>query len=387
MTASVSLLLMLCLLPAGCDCGACGEDAAAEAIFVSGRIEGDEANIAPTMGGRIVEVAVREGAAVRQGDVLVRLSGKQTLASREEAAARLLVAQRRSEQAGQQVGVLDARLKQLHLQEGQAGLEAQGRVAQAEGQLAAARAELVRAQADLEQNTADAARYAGLAQKGAVSQQQAEQFATKASTSQAMVEAAGKQVAAAEGALAVARASLDNPKIRAAEIVSLRQQIAEARTNARSAQAEVAASEAFLSRLDADVEDMEVTAPFDGIIITRAAEPGQVVSAGTTLLTMVDPEQLYLRGFVPEGEIGKVKVGQRAEVFLDSSPETAIPAEVMRIDPEAMFTPENTYFKEDRVRQVIGVKILLKGGHGNAKLGMPADGNVFIDAPAAQGEW
>jgi HlyD family secretion protein len=202
-----------------------------------------------------------------------------------------------------------------------------------------------------------------------------------------MVEAAGKQVAAAEGALAVARASLDNPKIRAAEIVSLRQQIAEARTNARSAQAEVAASEAFLSRLDADVEDMEVTAPFDGIIITRAAEPGQVVSAGTTLLTMVDPEQLYLRGFVPEGEIGKVKVGQRAEVFLDSSPETAIPAEVMRIDPEAMFTPENTYFKEDRVRQVIGVKILLKGGHGNAKLGMPADGNVFIDAPAAQGEW
>jgi HlyD family secretion protein len=386
MIASVSLLLMLCLLPAGCDCATCGEEAGAEVIFVSGRIEGDEANIAPKMGGRVVEVAVREGAAVRQGDVLVRLSGKQTVASRDEAAARLSVAQHRFEQAGQQVGVLDARLKQLHLQEGQAGLEAQGRVAQAEGQLAAARAELVRAQADLEQNTADATRYAGLAQKGAVPQQQAEQFATKVSTSRALVEAAGKQVAAAEGALAVARASLDDPKIRAAEIVSLRQQIEEAKTNARSVQAEVTASEAFLSRLDADVEDLAVTAPFDGVIITRAAEPGQVVSAGTTLLTMVDPQQLYLRGFVPEGEIGKVKVGQRVEVFLDSSPQTAIPAEVMRIDPEAMFTPENTYFKEDRVMQVVGVKILLKGGDGNAKLGMPADGNILVEPPAVQGE-
>jgi HlyD family secretion protein len=383
--AGVSLLLVLCLLPAGFGCAG-GEQAGPEAIFVSGRIEGDEANIAPKMSGRVVEVVVREGATVRRGDVLVRLSGKQTLASRDEAAARVSVAERRFEQAGQQVGVLEARLKQLQLQEGQAGLQAQGRVAQAEGQLAAARAELVRAQADLEQNTADATRYAGLAQKGAVPQQQAEQFATKVSTSQALVEAAGKQVGAAEGALAVARASLDDPKIRAAEIVSLRRQIEEAKTNARSVRAEVTASEAFLSRLDADVEDLEVTAPFDGIIITRAAEPGQVVNAGTTLLTMVDPRQLYLRGFIPEGQIGHVKVGQRVEVFLDSSPETAIPAEVMRIDPEAMFTPENTYFKEDRVKQVVGVKILLKGGYGNAKLGMPADGNILIDAPAAQGE-
>jgi HlyD family secretion protein len=74
------------------------------------------------------------------------------------------------------------------------------------------------------------------------------------------------------------------------------------------------------------------------------------------------------------------------EVFLDSSPQTAIPAEVMRIDPEAMFTPENTYFKEDRVKQVVGVKILLKGGYGNAKLGMPADGNILIERSATQGE-
>jgi HlyD family secretion protein len=353
-------------------------------LFVSGRIEGDETNIAPRASGRIVEIAVREGDSVRQGDLLVRLSGKQTMAGREESSARVTVAERRVEQARGEVAVLQSRLAQLDIQQQQAGLDAQGRVAQAEGQLAAAQSDLARAQADLEQTQADANRYAELAKKGAAPQQQAEQFATRVKTSQAIVEAARKQVAAAEGGLNIARASLSNPQIREAEKNSLLRQIEEARTRVRLSQAEQGASEATLARSEADVGDLEVTAPFDGVVITRTAEPGQVVNPGTTLLTMVDPARLYLRGFVPEGEIGHVKTGQRAEVFLDSAPTEGIEAEVIRIDPEAMFTPENTYFQSDRVKQVVGVKLLLKGGFGNAKIGMPADARIHIDSSASQ---
>jgi HlyD family secretion protein len=61
---------------------------------------------------------------------------------------------------------------------------------------------------------------------------------------------------------------------------------------------------------------------------------------------------------------------------LDSNPNVAVAAEVIRIDPQVMFTPENTYFKDDRVKQVMGVKLGLKEGFGNAKPGMPADGQV-----------
>jgi HlyD family secretion protein len=93
---------------------------------------------------------------------------------------------------------------------------------------------------------------------------------------------------------------------------------------------------------------------------------------------MVDLKKLYLRGFVPEGAIGKVKVGQQAEVYLDSNPKQSIPAEVIRVDPEAMFTPENTYFKEDRVKQVLGLKLGLQGAYGYAKPGMPADGRIQV---------
>jgi HlyD family secretion protein len=65
-------------------------------------------------------------------------------------------------------------------------------------------------------------------------------------------------------------------------------------------------------------------------------------------------------------------------VYLDSNPKEPIGATVIRVDPEAMFTPENTYFKDDRVKQVMGVKLGLTGGTGFAKPGMPADGNISI---------
>jgi len=81
---------------------------------------------------------------------------------------------------------------------------------------------------------------------------------------------------------------------------------------------------------------------------------------------------------VPEGQIGKVKVGQSARVYLDSNPQQPVDAYVSRIDPQATFTPENTYFREDRVKQVVGLKLQLKGAVGFAKPGMPADGEILV---------
>ena len=91
--------------------------------------------------------------------------------------------------------------------------------------------------------------------------------------------------------------------------------------------------------------------------MVRAAEPGEVVPAGTAIVTLLDLDRVYLRGFIPEGEIGKVKLGQPARIYLDSNPGQALDAYVSRIDPQATFTPENTYFRDDRVKQVVGVKL------------------------------
>jgi HlyD family secretion protein len=123
-------------------------------------------------------------------------------------------------------------------------------------------------------------------------------------------------------------------------------------------------------------------------VATRTAEPGEVITPGTPVITLVDLNKVYLRGFVPEGQIGKVKSGQPARVYLDSNPKQPIDAYVSRIDPQATFTPENTYFREDRVKQVVGLKLQLKGGFGYAKPGMPADGEILTGGDHwPEGRW
>ena len=198
------------------------------------------------------------------------------------------------------------------------------------------------------------------------------------------VDASRKQVAAAEAALVRARAQLDNIAIQDANRQTLLRQAEAHKAKIAAAQADVEADRAALRKIEADIADLQIRAPIAGTILTRSAEPGKVIQPGQTIFTMVDLTKLYLRGFVPEGEVGKVKVGQKAEVYLDSNPKQAVPAEVIRIDPDVMFTPENTYFKEDRVKQVMGLKLGLRGAYGYAKPGMPADGHILLQATPEQ---
>src|SRR5438067_774852 len=195
----------------------------------------------------------------------------------------------------------------------------------------------------------------------------------------AAVESAKKQVNAARGNLTAARANLKNPSIRSSQAAAIQKQIKQAQTDVAAAQADSNRARAQLKETQANRSDLTVIAPFDGVVATRVAEPGEVVAPGTAIITMFDMGKIYLRGFVPEGDIGRVKLDQAARVYLDSNPKVAIDAYVSRIDPEASFTPENTYFRDERVKQVVGVKLLIKNPNGAAKPGMPADGEILVE--------
>jgi HlyD family secretion protein len=305
-------------------------------LFVSGRIDGDTVDISSKRDGKIVEITVREGDSVKAGQVVARIFSPQDDAQVVAQKANVVEAERKLEEA-QSAGP--------------------ARVALAEANLAASQAEYVRWQAELQQAETDAKRYPPLVESGAVAEQLGNQQVTRMKIARASTDSAHKQVLAAEASLAQAKAQLEQ---------------------INTSKANLASSRAQLLRFQANVTDLTITAPIAGTILTRSAEPGRVIAAGQTILTMVDLQKLYLRGFIPEGEVGKVKVGQQAKVYLDSNPKEAVPAEVIRIDPQVMFTPENTYFKDDRVKQVMGVKLGLKGAYGFAKPGMPADGRIEI---------
>jgi HlyD family secretion protein len=356
----------------------------AGSLFVSGRIDGDTVDISSKIPGRIVDLKVREGDSVEAGQVVAWLSSPQEEARRDAQKARIVSDQRRLDQLRKQASTYAERIRQAQLYENQAERDAPGRVREAEAALAASKSELVRWEAELLQSQTDAKRYAPLAKTGAVAVQMVEQYQTKEKVALASVEASQKQVAVAEASLQQARAQMDNIPIKASDRLTLLRQTEELGEEIASAQADVEAGRAELRRLEADIADLTIRAPIAGTILTRSAEPGRVIQPGQTILTMVDMTKLYLRGFVPEGAIGRVKVGQKAEVFLDSSPSEAIPAEVIRVDPQAMFTPENTYFQEDRVKQVLGLKLGLQGAYGFAKPGMPADGRIRTQAQTAE---
>lgn len=348
-------------------------------IAVSGRIESDDAAVAAKTSGRIREITAREGEAVKAGQVIAVLDDEQLNARVSQAQSTVAQAEARLQHSRQQIAVLQAQLEQSRISISQARIDAQGRVSQAQAQVSAAEAALAQAQAQYNQALYDKEKYTALAKHGDVSEREGRQSATTAEAQEAVVLAAKRQVEAARGALTATKANLDNPAIRASQASVVEFQIKQAEADILSAQADADHARAELQEAQADRSDLKVTAPFDGTVATRYAEPGEVVAAGAPILTIVNLDKVYLRGFIPEGDIGRLRVGQPARVYLDSNPNQAIEAVVSRIDPEASFTPENTYFRDDRVKQVVGVKLQIANPQGFAKPGMPADGEVLVE--------
>jgi HlyD family secretion protein len=351
-------------------------------LGVSGRIEGDDAAVSAKLAGRIREITVREGDHVQAGQVLAVLDDAQIRAREQQSEAMVRQAEARVRLSQHQVTVLGEQLRQSEIGVGQARADAEGRVNEAEARLAAAEAQLAQAVAAHAQAKWERDAYTRLVQKGYVAEQDAMQKQYTEEAQAAVVSANRRQVEAARGAVTTAKANLDNPAIRSAQAAAIQAQILQAQADIAASQADAERARAALDEARANRADLQVIAPFTGTVATRTAEPGEVVTPGTPIVTMVNLGQVYLRAFVPGGDIGRVRIGQPARVYLDSAPNTPIDAQVIRIDPEASFTPENTYFREDRVKQVVGVKLLINGALGFAKPGMPADGEILVD-----GQW
>ncbi|HEY6348778.1 MAG TPA: HlyD family efflux transporter periplasmic adaptor subunit [Candidatus Angelobacter sp.] len=308
-------------------------------VVLSGRIEGDDSAVSPKTTGRILDVRFREGDSVKAGDIMATLDDQQVRAREEQATAALQQAVARSKSAQDQISVLEEQLRQ-----------GEDEVAQQDASYKLA--------------LWDEEAYTRLAKSGAVSERQGKQAQSTAEQQRAALAAARRRVAA------------------------IQMQIAQQHSEIASANASTQQARAQLAEAQANRQDLIVRAPFSGTVATRTAEPGEVVTAGTAIITLVDLNLVYLRGFVPEGQIGKIKLGQPAHVFLDSNPNQAIDAQVSRIDPKATFTPENTYFRDDRVKQVVGLKLQLKAGFGYAKPGMPADGEILVSGDHwPEGRW
>jgi len=163
--------------------------------------------------------------------------------------------------------------------------------------------------------------------------------------------------------------------------MATRQQYDAADTAANSAGNALLQAEAALETARSQFNDAVIVSPIDGIVLVKAVEKGELVGPGSTIVTVADLRSLELKVYVTEREVGRVNLGDKVEISVDSFPKERFPGSVEYIASRAEFTPKNIQTKEERVNQVFEVKVKIPNEDLRLKPGMPADAVINVRDP------
>jgi len=144
-------------------------------------------------------------------------------------------------------------------------------------------------------------------------------------------------------------------------------------------EAQVKQAKANLNFADIQLQHTRLYAPINGVVLVKPKEIGEVVSPGSPVITLGNIEKLWLKAYINETDIGKVKLGQKVAVTTDSFPGKKYQGKIYFISSEAEFTPKNLQTKEDRVKLVYRIKVSLDNPNQELKPGMIVDGTVNLE--------
>ena len=324
-----------CLLLATVAAGAaiaCEAPPPSNALTASGNVEATEVQVAPEVGGRIVELRVQEGDRVKAGDVIATLDTKDI---------ELQIDRARAERA--------AAAAQLRLLEAGARTED---VLQAEAQVDATSSEIAAIDVEIGSAQTDLDRFEALLSANAGSQKQRDD-------AKARVDVARNRKRSAEERVRVAKASLD--RVRA----GARQEELE------GARARVATVDAQLAVLDKNRRDAQVVSSVPGLVTQKIVDAGELVPARAPLVVVTDLDHAWANVFVPEPVVPRLALGQGATIRTDAGGSVA--GTVTYISPRAEFTPRNVQTADERSKLVYRVKVSVDNSAGTLKQGMPVD--------------
>ena len=297
----------------------------ANVLKLSGNIEAHESLVSFKVAGRIVELPVDEGMTMKTGDLLARLD---------------------NEDYRQQVETDEAthRVRNRQLVLGLAGSRWQD--------VEAAKQSVIDAQADLEQKKKDFERYQALFEKDEISGQTRDQAETNVTRAQATYD-------------------------RAKELLN------ELVEGTRAEELDVDRANVHQARENLDMSKIRLSytvlrAPFNGVVLVRQAELGEVVSPGTPVVTLADLDHIWLRVYLPETDLGKLHWGDSVDVKADTYPGKVYRGRVSVIASDAEFTPKSVQTEKERVTLVYRVKIDVENPNHELKPGMPADAFVKV---------
>ena len=399
----------------------------------SGVIEATEVDVSALVGGKLTRLLVREGDAVTSGQVVAEVdaeelqsqvaqaqgaldSARADLARAEALLAGASLASANAHKAYESSTELKGRYEsaQAHYQAALAARDQARarldlvRAGTRKEQLAQTRAAVAGAEAAWDEAQRELARLEKLLASGAIPQQQVDRQRTAMESATATLDGARARLAEAEAgarteeerqaeaALAQAEANVEvaaHGLATAQELLKdrleLKQQVDAADAQRRAAadakgaaEGRLASAQAAVAQTEKRMRDATIHAPIDGVVLLKIREAGENVAPGQPILRLADLDRMWVRVYVPVADLGRVKLGQQAEVTADASPGRVYGGEVTEIAQEAEFTPKNVQTRQQRVKLVFGVKIEVENPERELKPGLPADARIKTEAKA-----
>lgn len=356
-------------------------------VVVSGNIELTQVDIAFKTAGRLLERTVNEGDVVQKGMVIARLDREQLLRQRDTASAALSTAeaqlsesesalkwQRETMQADLQLKGADlsaAQSQLLQLKNGarpQEIQEAHAAVAAAQTQYDQAKKDWDRAQTlykndDISTSQYDQVRTRFDAAEANLKQVKEHAALIEAGPRSETIEGASAQVERARAGLRMGQANSIETKRREQDLVARAGDIQRAKSQ--------------IALIDSQLADTIAVSPINGVVLVKAADVGEILAPGASVVTVGDIEHPWLRAYIREQDLGRVKIGAKAKVTTDSFPGKAYDGRVSYIASEAEFTPKQIQTSEERVKLVYRIKIEIDNQRHELKSNMPADAEIL----------
>jgi multidrug resistance efflux pump len=340
-------------------------------LEVGGTVEVRTIQVASRAGGRVAEVRAHEGERVRAGQVLVVLERAELEARRDEARAAEELAQAQLDRVvnGPRAAEVDA--YHARVASAQAQLDELARGARRED-IERAKAQLAAAESQLACAELAAARAKELFKSQAISQAEIDNANTQRDTALANRDAARmalaaltggsrpEEIAAARARLSEARAQLENTKAGSRD------------EDVRVARAQLAQAKARLKLAELNLAEATIVAPRDCVVEALDLRPGDLLAANQAAATLVEDDQLFIRAYIPETELGLAHVGDTVAFTVDTFPKHAFHATVQHVNDVGEYTPRNVQTVDERANQVFLVRLDVSEGKEMLRAGMAA---------------
>lgn len=334
-------------------------------IESAGRIDGDLILLNAKYPGRIEEIRVEDGSQVRRGDIVARLRSDEMQARVAQAAAQQQALQRALNAGRKELEMLEQTLPNSVQKAYKASKIAEAQIAE----LTAAIEGLI---LTVKQDEKDYRRFQTMYEAKLLEQHKVELAGLKYESDRKQLHALQQKRDQAQSSAKIASLNTKDAKTALLKIEIYREKLKADEDRLEAARAARSEAEAMLS-------EMTLTSPIDGFVVDRTAETGEVVGAGMPVASLIDPDALYLKIFVDTMQNGKLKLGDRALIFLDTYPDTPFAARVVRISQKAEFTPKEVSVRSDRIQRVFAVDLKPERPDPLLKLGIPAIGVISTD--------